>query len=56
MARRTYRPNPADLVLGFVLAVVGVLSTQLLHRRLIEETHGGSDDGVAFRTEVDRVG
>jgi asparagine synthase (glutamine-hydrolysing) len=38
------------------MAVVGVLSTQLLHRRLIEETHGGSDDGVAFRTEVDRVG
>jgi len=38
------------------MAVVGVLSTQLLHQRLIEESHGGGEDGVAFRTEVDRVG
>lgn len=37
------------------MAVVGVLSTQLLHRHVIEETHGGADDGVPFRTEINRV-
>lgn len=36
------------------MAVVGLLSTQVLHRRLVGQKNE-SDDGAAFRTEVHRV-
>ncbi len=39
MARRTYRPNPADLVLGFVLAVVGVLLVAATVLRLVPSVY-----------------
>ena len=58
--RRSVTPLPVMSVgdAGFSnadnMAVVGLLSTQVLHHRLIGQRDDG-DDGVPFRTVVHRV-
>ncbi|MEZ4408033.1 MAG: hypothetical protein R3A52_16395 [Polyangiales bacterium] len=37
------------------MAVVGVLSTQLLHASMVARPRASTDDGAPFRTEVHRV-